>query len=1349
MLFNLNGKDGILGTTGLGGLIRSIGNHKQNAANKLYVEQLMDTILSTGDLIAPDLRGKIDREGTKEEWGISDEILDSVIEIGEKYHTASEQAEALQGKMKGLSSIGSKLTGVFKAVGTTLLNGLASAALSWGITKLGEGLKWVYDNWLTNNAEIERQKKALEEVTQATEKYTRTIESIDEETAKYEELSEKLKDSTLTTSELVQVKSDLKAIQDQLIEQYGSEASGLDLVNGKYDEQIEKIKELKKEEAKKYLYGDEGVLNGDNLDNALKAINGKPNKSSIDLFRGVNAVGTPSENINNRYGGVDIQSVVDKYSAFSIGRRTTGKDDQTLILSFDINEGVSKEEAQKQLTDFFAELNSLYPNNKEVQKFISKVSEIDIGYNEEEAKKTRDSIKKIIESWLLYNDEDDISANAKQAVDDYNKALETYLSDDSADNEKALNDAFKKIGESRAAISAFMANSDIPDELRSYFAEFLNSIFDDKLSSPSERLNKYFEDATGTVKAAYGDLTRGLSEAEKNAFINLLPEDVQVLTIEEIIKLIKEAQEVAENNPVELKVKASAAVDSMADMKSAVASLSDLYNQTVLQAASENADSFGTFAADPATLNSIESAFDKFIQEKSSSGEDVSELNAALNEFQRTAVEEYGSPDYAEKMQVAIDNLITSYIDQTNIIKNLSEENAEWSKEQLKAMGIENADAVVKAKLSKKTKELMGNVTKLANSYNELTEAEEGTDAYNEALDSMAGDVAEMAGLDRNNQDFIDTDFVVKNLDLIRDAAAGSADAINQLRKEAAKEIAAKVHIEGNTQEILGYRDEINNLINNFDIDDIEVGARLDDNAMIKGLNNLVDAGIITRDSMNNILSGIGVEPYRTPGIDIPIEVYDQLKGLSGQALTEASRALAVRSSIKVPGISYRVTSKATGARYSAPSGGGSSSGGGGGGGGSSEPTKPKEESEETFDWIEVAIQRIEEEISRLDKVVGNSYTLWGNRNKALRDEIEKTTEEIKAQQLAQSEYLRNANLVQVNNGKGLNDDDYGENDSLVKANDQRLLDEARAAWATGEYQRKVREGQMSGDDIEKIQNHFLTEAIQSYQELFNKSVQAGDAVQDLQIKLGDLAQTKFDHVKDEFDELIQYITDASDVINERINYTEKHGYFVSKSYYEDLKKLESQHNAYLVDEYEELIRKRDEAVASGAISEGSSAWNKMNQEINAVNLSIDQSRTQMLEYNNTIRQLDWDFFDYIEERISRINDEASFLVDLMGNDKLYEDNGYLNALGHATNAMYAVQFETYMRQAQDYAKERQKLEKEIAKDPANKDLIARYEELVDAQQEAINGAEQMKDSVKSLVQEGKLMPYYPVMGII
>ena len=441
------------------------------------------------------------------------------------------------------------------------------------------------------------------------------------------------------------------------------------------------------------------------------------------------------------------------------------------------------------------------------------------------------------------------------------------------------------------------------------------------------------------------------------------------------------------------------------------------------------------------------------------------------------------------------------------------------------------------------------------------------------------------------------------------------------------------------------------------------------------------------------------------------------------------------RVTLSMPSITIKRSGSAgAGAHYTGGSSSSSDSSGGGGGG--SEPTQPKDDAEETFDWIEVAIQRIEEEIARLDKIVGNSYTSWSNRNTALVDEINKTVDAIKAQELAEEEYYRNANELQVNDGKGLNDDDYGENDYLVKEHDQKLLDEARAIWATGEYQEKVKNGLLTGDDIERIDNKYLIETIKLYQEWYNKGVAAGDAADDLRIKLGDLARTSFDHVKDEYDELIAFVTGSADIIDEKINRTEKKGYFVDKAYYHDLMALEEENYNYLAKKRDEMIKKRDEAVAAGYIEENSSEWNKMSQEIDGVTLAIEQSETKMVEYNNTLRQLDWDMFDWIEDRISRINSEAAFLVDLMSEERLVDDNGVFTAQGEATNAMYAVKYETYMRQARDYAEERKKIEADLINDPGNKELIKRREELIDLEQESIKNAQQEKEAIKSLVQE-------------
>ena len=628
-----------------------------------------------------------------------------------------------------------------------------------------------------------------------------------------------------------------------------------------------------------------------------------------------------------------------------------------------------------------------------------------------------------------------------------------------------------------------------------------------KLTDEQVAKNKEIDDWLNTLSGDELDLFMTLS-IDKNA------------SVEEMQKAFADLQNAANNNPIEVKVKASDAVDSMADAKTAITSLEELWNQTVKNSLSlgkdkkyldENGNVIKQLNdknqaigfADPATINSVESAFYKFSDKLKKEGNDpaANEINLALEEFQKTLTE---FPGDADKAQEAIDNLITAYIDQTDIIQNLTEENAEWSKAQLEAYGITNAEEVVMSRLSTTTKQLAKQFKSATEALEKLNDAQ--IDNYDEgSMQSVQDELNSMFSTDALwNGETLTPDFdptwIIENLDMLKEAAAGSTDAMWELQKVAAQKIAAQIDINApNPAAVNDIQKEINSLISNFDIKDVKVGTSINTSPMIKGLNSLVDAGVITRDSMNAILSGIGVEPQVTyKDIPISVNMAAAKNELRKQATTgenyynskymlDAIDNGSLTGNVRIPVIDYVVSGKSTGAKYAAPGGTSSSGGGGGGGGGggsSSEPNKPKEEAEETFDWIEVAIQRIEEEIARLDKVVGNSYDAWIRRNEALLKEINKTKDEIKAQQLAQEEYLRNANKVQVNNGRGLNPDDYGENDQLVKAQDQKLLDEAKKAWATGQYQKKVREGLLTGDDIENIQNHFLADTIKFYQEL-------------------------------------------------------------------------------------------------------------------------------------------------------------------------------------------------------------------------------------------------------------------------
>lgn len=162
------------------------------------------------------------------------------------------------------------------------------------------------------------------------------------------------------------------------------------------------------------------------------------------------------------------------------------------------------------------------------------------------------------------------------------------------------------------------------------------------------------------------------------------------------------------------------------------------------------------------------------------------------------------------------------------------------------------------------------------------------------------------------------------------------------------------------------------------------------------------------------------------------------------------------------------------------------------------------------------------------------------------------------------------------------------------------------------------------------------------------------------------------------------------------------------------------------------------QAVADGKIQQGSEQWNDMYLSILDVQTAIEDANKSLLEYEKNLRQLKWDRFDKTEDYISKIQDESNFLVDLMSNQTLYDkDTGKDTKYVTAIKGLHAVNYNAYMAQSDDYAKEIQEIDKEMAKDPYNTDLLERRQELLKAQQDAISNAEKEKQSIKSLVEDG------------
>lgn len=365
-----------------------------------------------------------------------------------------------------------------------------------------------------------------------------------------------------------------------------------------------------------------------------------------------------------------------------------------------------------------------------------------------------------------------------------------------------------------------------------------------------------------------------------------------------------------------------------------------------------------------------------------------------------------------------------------------------------------------------------------------------------------------------------------------------------------------------------------------------------------------------------------------------------------------------------------------------------------------SKSSKSDEPKEEDFDWIEVAIDRIERAISKLETTANSAYKSLTGRNSDLSKQFSKVTEEINLQQKAYNAYMKEANAV------GL----------------------------SSTYKKKVQNGTM---DIETITNEDLASKIKEYQDLYEKALDAQEAVLDLKETLGDIEQAKFDNVVSQYDAQLNEIQSRIDSIETGLDMVEAKGNLASKDYFQTLMDIEQENINKLSQEYDALQKAFNEAMNSGAIQKNSEAYYDMQEQIRDVGAAWQEAKLSLQEYQNQMRENDWEIFDKYQGYISELTNESDFIRELLSitdNNLFDEDTGLLSNAGQAVGGLHAVDYNVYMAQADEYRKKVEELNAEIAKDPANTTLIDKRNEYLEQQREAILNAVDEKKAVQDLI---------------
>lgn len=398
---------------------------------------------------------------------------------------------------------------------------------------------------------------------------------------------------------------------------------------------------------------------------------------------------------------------------------------------------------------------------------------------------------------------------------------------------------------------------------------------------------------------------------------------------------------------------------------------------------------------------------------------------------------------------------------------------------------------------------------------------------------------------------------------------------------------------------------------------------------------------------------------------------------------------------------------------------------GGGNGDGTSDQAN---ETKETFDWIEVTIQRIEEALTRLNKTETNTFKNWTKRTKALNDEMTKTADKIDVLQLAYDGYMQSANEI-------------GLPQEYVNKIQNGII-EIEEIIANASDESIERAENASGNGVNKItitEKEQLIEDIKQYQDLYNKAIAAQDQIEDCQISLSELAQTKLNNLITQFEEVGNVINGVYEQVSGLQANLEAQGRVSFNAFYLQELDLKQNELANAQNKREQALKQLAENVANGYVEPYSEAWYNEYQTIQDIDKEIIELNGDIIELNNNIRQQAWDNFDLGREKVSEVIEEVSFLAELLNSKKLtdgYKNTG-LTDEGNAQMALNAINYNMHMAEASKYAEEIVKIDKDLAKDPYDINLINRRKELVNLQQESINNANSEREAMIQLARDG------------
>lgn len=393
---------------------------------------------------------------------------------------------------------------------------------------------------------------------------------------------------------------------------------------------------------------------------------------------------------------------------------------------------------------------------------------------------------------------------------------------------------------------------------------------------------------------------------------------------------------------------------------------------------------------------------------------------------------------------------------------------------------------------------------------------------------------------------------------------------------------------------------------------------------------------------------------------------------------------------------------------------------------------------ENTSEKYENIQEELEDKIDKFEQIANNATTL-SDRNNALSN-----ASGIYAQ-ITQNAYDASVEFSAAANTQG----EYITSHRGTTASLRKLKESNKNRKAVEALIEKVKSHVSAGETIPASElvelaqyeakgyvTHAFVQACQSYVSNLEAAKQWEEAYEiaklEQQSEQEDLAYEQFENIQNSYDRKQNKYETSTSMIEAYQDKNEALGYADSANYYSAMMANQQAQNALMEAEKKEL------EASLATLTPGSDQYWDAVEGINDLTVELIEGEAAIADYAKSIREIEWDRFDSLQDKISNLVDETDFLIELLSyKDLTDEETGALTDQGLAVRALRAQNIQTYTEQARQYGEAIAELDSQFANDSLNNDYLERREELLGLQRDSILAAQDEREALKDLVEDG------------